>query len=167
MNIVKRLCHLMVLLIFVGNLIPEAHAQSEDVKEVKKTIQSLFEGMKKSDSAMVAAAFVKSPAMQTVAQNPAGETMIQHGDLEKFKQAVSIPKEQLWDERINSYDINIDGNMASVWTPYEFWVGDTFSHCGVNSFLMVKLGGVWKILSVTDTRRKENCGQKSKMDIKH
>ncbi|UWX56421.1 hypothetical protein NYZ99_09635 [Maribacter litopenaei] len=60
------------------------------------------------------------------------------------------------------YSIQIDGAMANAWTPYEFRINDNFSHCGVNSFQMVKLEGEWKIIYLIDTRRKEGCEGQSK-----
>ncbi len=53
--------------------------------------------------------------------------------------------------------IRIDADLAVVWTPYKFFVGKKFSHCGVNSFQLIKLNGNWKIQYLIDTRRKEGC----------
>ena len=53
--------------------------------------------------------------------------------------------------------IHVDANLASAWTPYEFYVNDKFSHCGVNSFQLVKLKGNWVITYLIDTRRREAC----------
>ena len=49
-------------------------------------------------------------------------------------------KERYWDALIVS-----DGNIASVWAPYDFYLNDKFSHCGVDLFYLVKEGGAWKI----------------------
>jgi hypothetical protein len=51
----------------------------------------------------------------------------------------------------------IDGNLASVWTDYKFYIGEKFSHCGVNSFQLFKGDDGWKIIYIIDTRRKDNC----------
>ena len=56
-----------------------------------------------------------------------------------------------------TYNIQIDGPMANAWTNYEFWVNDSFSHCGVNSFQLFNDQGSWKIIYLIDTRRKEGC----------
>jgi hypothetical protein len=56
-----------------------------------------------------------------------------------------------------SYDIKIDDNMAIAWTPYEFYITDKFSHCGVNVFTLIKTEQGWKIAGIIDTRRKEKC----------
>ena len=47
--------------------------------------------------------------------------------------------------------------MAIAWTPYTFYFNDQLSHCGVNVFSLIKRGDAWKIMGVTDTRRKEGC----------
>jgi hypothetical protein len=39
----------------------------------------------------------------------------------------------------------VRGPLAMVWNPFEFWVDDTTSHCGVNMMQMVKTDGVWKL----------------------
>jgi hypothetical protein len=40
---------------------------------------------------------------------------------------------------------------------YKFYVGETFSHCGVNSFQLFKDKEGWKIIYLIDTRRKDPC----------
>ena len=41
--------------------------------------------------------------------------------------------EKYWDPIITT-----DGNIASVWAPYEFYLDDVFSHCGTNLFFSCK-----------------------------
>jgi len=67
-----------------------------------------------------------------------------------------MPKDAA-DERIVFETIRIDGPLASVWTPYNFYYEGKFSHCGVNSFQLVKINGEWKIQYLIDTRRKQGC----------
>lgn len=151
----KFLLFIFAALLF---LVPESvNAQTQDVKDVQATIEQLFDGMRASDSAMVADTFTKDAIMKRVATNQQGEVMVNTGNLASFLNAVGSPKEQVWDERIGSYDINIDGNLATVWTPFEFYIGDKFSHCGVNSFQLVKKDGDWKIFFIVDTNRQTNC----------
>ena len=134
----------------------QIHAQTPE-REVQSVIETLFDGMRAGDSSVVASAFTRDAVMQTVAQNQSGEVMIRKGDLNQFLNAVGTPHEQVWDERIGGYEIKIDGDLASVWTPYQFYAGDNFSHCGVNSFQLAKLDGKWKIIYIIDTRRRTNC----------
>ena len=126
-------------------------------REVQTVIETLFDGMRAGDSAMVASAFTRDAIMQTVVANQAGVIVKREGSLPQFLIAVGTPHDQVWDERIAGYEIKIDGDLASVWTPYQFYAGDNFSHCGVNSFQMARLNGKWKIMYIVDTRRQTSC----------
>lgn len=63
------------------------------------------------------------------------------------------------DERIQFDVVKVDGPLASVWTPYKFYFKGQFSHCGVNSFQLVRVNGEWKIQYLIDTRRRNDCGE--------
>jgi hypothetical protein len=45
----------------------------------------------------------------------------------------------------------VNGPIAMVWLPYDFYVNDTWSHCGVDIFTMVKSDTGWKIASLAYT----------------
>lgn len=126
-------------------------------QQVQSVIETLFDGMRAGDSTMVASVFSRDAIMQTVANNQAGEVIKREGSLSQFLTAVGTPHEQVWDERIGGFEIKIDGDLASAWTPYQFYAGDNFSHCGVNSFNLAKMNGEWKIIYIVDTRRRTNC----------
>ena len=55
------------------------------------------------------------------------------------------------------FDINIHKGMASAWVPYEFYIDEKFSHCGVDIFTLFEMDGIWKIISVAYTVEKEHC----------
>ena len=157
MKLVKKISVLVLVVMLTGSITHSANAQSDDKEAVKNTIKMLFDGMRASDSSMVAAAFSKEAVMRTVGQNDQGKTVVQSGNLQGFLNAIGSPKEKAWDEKIKGYDIKIDDDLATAWTPYEFWVGEDFSHCGVNSFQLVRMEGDWKIVYIIDTRRREGC----------
>ena len=126
-------------------------------QEVEAVIRSLFEGMKQKNADQVAAAFSAEGLMQTVQQKPEGTSIGSNSVADFVNRIANTPAGTVLDERILSYQIKVDGSMASAWTPYQFYVNDTFSHCGVNSFQLVKLAEGWKIVYIIDTRRKEPC----------
>ncbi|WP_297337278.1 nuclear transport factor 2 family protein [Algoriphagus sp.] len=131
-------------------------AQTEE-ENVKAVIQSLFEGMKSKNAALVESAFYAKAPMQTVIPGENGSTIGTNAVSDFVARIANTPEETQLDERILDYQIKVDGNMASAWTPYEFYVNDQFSHCGVNSFQLVKMAEGWKIVYIIDTRRKEGC----------
>ena len=128
-------------------------AQDVSEKEVVKPIESLFKAMKSADSLGVENAFSGSAIMQTFGKNQE----IRTDKVEDFAKQVGASQAGDLDERFTIYKILVDGNMASVWVPYQFYYKGNFSHCGVNSFQLAKLNNEWKIQYIIDTRRKDNC----------
>lgn len=84
-----------------------------------------------------------------------GAAVLSIYDRNNFLQSVmSIPADLNFEERILSWIVNTDGLLASIWTPYEFYVDDGFSHRGVNSFQLFKDHEIWKIVHCIDTRKR-------------
>ncbi|PHN03376.1 nuclear transport factor 2 family protein [Flavilitoribacter nigricans] len=135
-------------------------AQSETEEAVLAPIHKLFDGMRAGDSSMVRAAFHPTARLQTTFTDKEGKPQIQTADLEKFITNIGTPHEQVYDEQIWGYEVMIEDNLATVWTPYTFYLGERMSHCGVNAFQVAKTEDGWKILQITDTRKKENCQEK-------
>jgi hypothetical protein len=133
------------------------NAQQTAEDSVKAAVNKLFEGMKNADAGLLKEAFANSAILQTFARNNAGQIVIRNEKVDEFADAISKLKPGAADERIVFETIRIDGPMASVWTPYNFYLDNKFSHCGVNSFQLVRLNGVWKIQYLIDTRRKQGC----------
>jgi hypothetical protein len=145
-----------VLVLILTFLQLNATAQ-DDENKVKQVISTLFDGMRKSDSNMIRSAFAPGAILQKVAKNKDGQTFIHSERITDFITAISQPHSEVYDERINFDIIRIDNDLAMVWTPYKFYLGEKFSHCGVNSFQLVRLKKEWKIQYLIDTRQKENC----------
>ena len=128
-------------------------SQTSEEDWVKSTVNQLFNGMKTSDSVLIRKSFSKNAVLQTITKN--GE--VKNENINDFVLSISKAEKESLDERIKFSNILIDGNLASVWTPYEFYYKGQFSHCGVNSFQLVKSNNEWKIQYIIDTRRKDNC----------
>lgn len=132
-------------------------AQNHEVLAIKQTINNLFDGMRKSDTSLIRSAFAENAIMQSVNKNHEGKISIQSELLDSFIYFIAKPHSLIYDERITFDLIKVDRELAIAWTPYKFYLGDKFSHCGVDSYQLVKIRGVWKIQYLIDTRRKENC----------
>lgn len=132
-------------------------AQQTDKDAVKQTINTMFDAMRKGDSTMLRSAFHKNIVFEGVANKKDGTVELETENPNDFIKAVGTPHKEIWDEQITFNDIKIDGDLASVWTPYKFYLGKTFSHCGVDVFQLMRTAAGWKIIYVVDTRRKGNC----------
>ncbi|WP_213189603.1 nuclear transport factor 2 family protein [Cloacibacterium caeni] len=126
-------------------------AQNTSEKEIIKPIENLFNAMKSADSLGVKNAFSGSAIMQTFGKNQE----IRSDKVEDFAKQVGASQAGDLDERFTISKILVDGNMASVWVPYQFYYKGDFSHCGVNSFQLAKINNEWKIQYIIDTRRKK------------
>ena len=134
------------------------NAQNREEKMVKKTIEAFFEAFHQQDSIALKKTVSKDIVLQTIGKDDNGREVVRTDKFNHFlKSIVSIPATTKFEEKIISYNIQIDGAMANAWTNYEFWVNDSFSHCGVNSFQLFNDQGAWKIIYLIDTRRKEGC----------
>jgi hypothetical protein len=147
--------YLLPALLLLAYRAPAQTAPTE-TEAVKTTIRSFFEGMRKGDSTLVRSTLAPGAVFHTIAAKN-GQTQLRPETPTQFVKMVGTPHKDVYDERITFDKVLIDANLASVWTPYEFYLGSTFSHCGYNSFQLVKLADGWKIAHVIDTRRKDKC----------
>jgi hypothetical protein len=133
-----------------------ARAQSGQ-DSVRAAVNLLFTAMKNADSAQLVSAFDDSAVLQTIVVDSNGRTTARSYPVAKFAQAIGrIPKGAA-DEQIRIEALKMDGPLAMVWAPYHFYYNGTLLHCGVDSFQLIRVNGVWKILYVVDTRKKGIC----------
>ena len=126
-------------------------AQEISEKEVVKPIESLFKAMKFADSLGVKNAFSSSVIMQTFGKN----NEIRTEKVEGFAKQVGAAKVGDLDERFTISKILIDGNMASVWVPYQFYYKGNFSHWVLIAFNWRKsiTNGKFNTLLIPDEKR--------------
>lgn len=61
--------------------------------------------------------------------------------------------EQILTERMWDAEVRVSGDLAMVWTPYDFYVGDDLSHCGADALLLTRNDDEsWKIIALSWTR---------------
>lgn len=147
-------CFLVLLTSLSFSVVVHAQPTEDSVKAV---INNLFTGMRNADPVLLRSAFSDSAILQTITRNKEGKMLVETEDVKEFTDFVSRLKKDSADERIQFETIKIDGTLAIVWTPYNFYHNGKFSHCGVNSFQLVRFDGIWKIQYLIDTRRRTGC----------
>ena len=60
--------------------------------------------------------------------------------------------ERYWDPTILLRE-----RLATVWTYYDLYRNDKFSHCGINNFSFVKTAEGWRIAGVVFSMQRESC----------
>ncbi|MET0637603.1 MAG: hypothetical protein ABWZ25_16355 [Chitinophagaceae bacterium] len=131
-------------------------AQSAE-DSVKTAINTMFTAMRTADEKLFWSVMSDSVILQGISKNKEGRTVILSEDVKSFARFIGLSKKDSLDERISFDVVKTDGPLAIAWTPYTFYYNGKFSHCGVNSFQLVRMNGLWKIQYIIDTRRKDNC----------
>jgi cyanophycinase len=138
--------------VHIGDRLPKS---TTDARDVVATIEKLFEAMRNRDTAAVRAQFHPDARLYVTGQQSATPTL-RVVTVDEFANLVSAAPDRL-DERMRDPEIRLDGNLASVWTWYDFRRGDQFSHCGTDAFHLARTESGWKILQIAYTVRQQGC----------
>jgi len=156
--------YLVFLLLLVNGSISGLFAQqvsgtfhTNDKNAIAATVVKMFDGMRAGDSAMVRSVMMPGARLVSVGVGQDGKAKINETSLLQFLSAIGKPHTEVWDERISGGKAEIDGNLATYWCQYVFYLGNKFSHCGADALQLIRTENGWKIFQVTDTRRKDNC----------
>ena len=114
--------------------------------------QKLFDAMRAHDRAAVSALFIPGSTVASVDADSKVSVM----PAEDFATRVGNGKGD-WLERIWNPQVLEHGSIAVVWAEYDFHLNRKFSHCGIDSFSMLKTASGWKIAGVSDTREVSGC----------
>jgi hypothetical protein len=152
----SRLTFAALVAAMAAGLAGPASAQSAEV-EVRAVVDALFDAMRAGDGQALRALFHPEARLQSVGVQD-GARVLRTESIEDFVKAVGAPRDEVWDERISGFEARADGDLATAWMEYRFYVGERFSHCGVNAFQLFRGAGGWTVTQITDTRRREGCG---------
>ncbi len=125
--------------------------------EVLNAILKFHNGMRQKNGKLAISAWEKTAAGYSISIDSLGkavksiENPVNEDSLENINKWLNETEDYL-DEEIFDVQINIDGELAMAWVPYNFYKNKKFSHSGTNAFTLMKFGKDWKIISVADTR---------------
>lgn len=147
-----------ITFIFLLSIGLSVQAQQSESEQVKNTIIDFFEAFHKQDTLALRSMVKGDINMQSIASYNEGNSVLTESSFGEFlKNIAGIPKDMTFEEKLLDFNIQIDGSMANAWVPYEFWYSGKMSHCGVNSFQLMKDDNKWKIIYLIDTRSRKNC----------
>lgn len=119
-------------------------------------VETFFTGMRARDSAKLAGVFTPRATWVTVAYREGKMTVGRRDAAPDVGRMIRAPQDL--DERfLEAPVVRVDGDVALVWGYYQFKVGGTVSHCGYDSFHLVREGGVWRLEGGLYTLRPDGC----------
>ena len=131
---------------------PKPAGAQSDRDAILATVQKVFEAMRTRDTAIFSQVFDSSARLVGVSSR--GTPSVSLTSPSQFAAAIAkAPAGDVWNERIYDPEVKIDGPVAQVWAYYTFHRNATFSHCGVDAFMLLKVGTTWKITQLADSRR--------------
>lgn len=155
--------------LLVSVSIVSLQAQTTEETAVAQPVHNLFKAMQTNDTTLLKSAFADQVTMATVMKNKEGKVVVnRETGIKGFVKAIAKPNPKgALNEEIWNIKVEIDGDFAQVWCDYAFYVGNNFSHCGVDAFHLSRTADGWKIFHLADTRRKDGCTIPQNIQDKH
>jgi hypothetical protein len=143
----------VLMLVFV--LATASADETGEQVAVMRVIDAFFSGMTAKDIEGMQEIMTDDGVLYGYRDNSDGPDVvsISHADyLQNLASREGVPVERIWNP-----EIDIRDRIAIVWTSYDFHSDGVFSHCGVNTFSLIKGDTGWKITGVVFSMQTEDC----------
>ncbi len=146
---------LTLLALFAVNI--QCYAQQHDNAEeqaVTDVIKQFFVSLEKQDTVLYKQLVFSEGQIWRInnKREPASHSVRYFQDDLK-----SFDPEKTLQEKPLSFDIEVHKGIAIAWVPYEFHLDGKFSHCGVDTFTLIKVDANWKIVNLSYTIDAGDC----------
>lgn len=126
-----------------------------DEEAVLATVQAFFDVLASRD-VETGGRLVASEAQFFSTRGSKDGSTVRSFDREGFLASLAGGEEVLL-ERMWEPEVRIRGDLATVWTEYDFYRDGEFSHCGVDAFSLIRIDGRWRITTCVYTVEPEGC----------
>lgn len=114
------------------------------------TLQLLFDALETGDADLLRSIMDPSVVMHS-SETRDGVTTFSSATVDGLATRITTSEvtliERMWDPIVS-----VNGPLATIWTPYDFYTGENFSHCGVDSANLMQTEEGWKIVALSWTR---------------
>lgn len=155
-----KITAIVIALLILPNIIFAQTAnghEPEEVEAVLKAVDAFMETLTSNDIELRSSLQTSDGMTYVSVKHPDGTWRIVGRPNSVFLNppGENAPKtvEKYWDPVVL-----VRGPLAMVWNPFEFWVDDKTSHCGINLMQLVKMDGNWKLANTMWTHEPpESC----------
>jgi hypothetical protein len=127
-------------------------SMNADQKAALASFQAMLDGLGRRDkSAMMAQLLPGGGAILMRNGKPAQMTF------DVLTDRLSQSGKESHEERIHDAVVHVDGDVGTVWAPFEFLVDGKIDHCGRDIANLVRVDGRWLIAAIEDNGRTD-CG---------
>lgn len=123
---------------------------AQQATEAIATLQALFDALETGDEELLRSVTDPSLVMH-FSETRDGTTTFGSATLDGLADRITSSEvpliERMWDPVVV-----VNGPLATIWTPYDFYAGETFSHCGVDAANLLAGPDGWRIVALSWTR---------------
>ena len=129
------------------------NAKNDDVKTASEVPDKLFAAMRLKNTDAIRSLFTAEGQLVAIDKPRSGEGLSKTRvfTAESFAKMISEAKVAEFVEKMPNKEVKIIGDLGTVSGRYTFFVGDKFSHCGTNTFNLVRAENGWKIANAAST----------------
>jgi hypothetical protein len=145
---------LLPLLLALVLATPFVHgSDEEDAAAAIAAVQTVFDGMAAHDAAKIRSVLLPGAQLHSVRSQ--GEPTLL--SLDEFAGRIAGMTGGILERFTSPPKVMVRGRMAEVWGEFEFLRDGKFNHCGVDSAIVFKTAGGWKIATISDTNETTGC----------
>lgn len=139
---------LVVALVLASSAQP-ARAQSSDAdsKAVIAVADSVLAALTSGDNATLARLTLDSAVVGGAGLRNGVESI----SLRSWAPYINRTGKSTFTERGFDATARVQDRVAQVWMPYDLYLGDKWSHCGVDTFTLMKSEGRWRVAALIYT----------------
>ena len=115
-------------------------------------VQRLFAAMATHDAAAARTLFLPEAMLFSVRADGTANATPHDRWVERMGSSKDAWLERIWEPKQLEH-----GSVAIVWAEFDFHLNGKFSHCGIDSFSLLKTASGWKIASISDTHETTGC----------
>jgi len=133
-----------------------AAAQNAEEQAVQNTVNQFFQALAERDRRLLASITLPGSLNISTSVSNQGATEIRIQNYKQLLDNLGGEGPALL-ERVWNPTILIRRDIATFWAPYDFHVNGVFSHCGIDSFQLIKRQDQWFLTNLSWTVERENC----------
>jgi hypothetical protein len=153
---------ILTAVVFVLTISISAFAQkADDSKDALAVVNKLFDMMAAHNPAEIVALHTPEAQLVAVMKNKEGKSVNRTFKAEDFSKNFAEKKAEILED-MYAPKVEVSGDFAQVWGRYVFFVGGKISHCGVNSFHLVRTDAGWRIAGAASTMEPQGCTEQEK-----
>jgi CubicO group peptidase (beta-lactamase class C family) len=129
----------------------------DDASRVLASVEKLLEAITARDGEAIHSV-LDGEARLVQTESREGSPRLRPFSAEEFVSRIVAHRGPAMRETIDHPEVRVSDNLATVWAPYQFYLGDRLTHCGEDAFQLGKtdIGWPgWKILALADTRKSD------------